>query len=287
MKTYILGALFCTVLLAGKPEEPKAFKIFDNSGKEVTWTDILLSAEKNDVVLFGELHNNPISHWLQLELCKSIFEIKKTDLVLGAEMFESDQQLIMNEYLGDVITEKNFEAEMRLWTNHKTDYKPLLNFAHSNKLSFIATNVPRRYASLVSKKGKDILSGINAQAKQYLCPLPLEVDTNLKSYRDMLAMDMGHSVNINLVYAQALKDATMANFIVNNVKKGGCFIHFNGAFHSDIHEGIGYYIKKYNNKISTMTISTVLQKAVNKLEDDYKNKADFIIVVDEDMTSTH
>ena len=45
----------------------------------------------------------------------------------------------------------------RLWNNFKTDYKPLVDFAKDNNLKFIATNIPRRFASLVFKGGFEVL----------------------------------------------------------------------------------------------------------------------------------
>jgi len=45
--------------------------------------------------------------------------------MLGAEMFESDNQLIMDEYMtGKIKNLKNFEDEAKLWPNYQTDYKP-------------------------------------------------------------------------------------------------------------------------------------------------------------------
>jgi uncharacterized iron-regulated protein len=266
--------------------EPVAYKIFDRSGKEVSWKDVIKKCSSTEVVFFGELHNNPIAHWLQLKLTKDLYEENK-NMVLGAEMFEADQQVIMNEYLSKAITEKNFDAEMRLWPNYKTDYKPLVDFAMENKLPFIATNIPRRYASMVSKKGKDELLNISADSKKFLCPLPLEVDTNLKGYQEIIKMNMGHGSNINMVNAQASKDATMAHFINANLKAKGIFVHYNGAYHSDNFEGILYYLKKYKKDVTITTISTTQQKDAGKLEKENEGKADFIIVVDEEMTSTH
>lgn len=266
--------------------DPIAYKIFDKSGKEVNWKDVVKKCSSTEVVFFGELHNNPITHWLQLKLTKDLYEENK-NLVLGAEMFEADQQIIMNEYLSKAITEKNFDAEMRLWPNYKTDYKPLVNFAMENKLPFIATNIPRRYASMVSKKGKDELLNISADAKKYLCPLPLFVDTNLKGYQEIIKMNMGHGSNINMVNAQASKDATMAHFINANLKAKGIFLHYNGAYHSDNFEGILYYLKMYKKDVTITTISTTSQKDAGKLEKENEGKADFILVVDEEMTTTH
>ena len=62
-------------------------------------------------------------------------------------MFETDNQLIIDEYFSDLIKESSFESEVRLWKNYATDYKPLLNFAKQNGLKFVASNIPRRYAS--------------------------------------------------------------------------------------------------------------------------------------------
>lgn len=288
MKKSIFVALLILIgLFFSFKTEPVAYKIYNKEGKEVQWSDVINYAKKQEVVLFGEYHNNPISHWLQLKMTQDLHNEFGDKLVLGAEMFESDQQIIMNEFLTKKITEKNFEAEMRLWTNHKTDYKPLVNFALEKKLKFIATNIPRRYASMVSKKGKDELMKVDDFAKQFLCPLPLVVDTTLKGYENIKKMDMGHGSAINMVYAQASKDATMAHFIVKNLDVKGIFLHYNGAYHSDDFEGIGYYLNLYRKGTKTVTISTSSQKDVSKLDDEYKGKADFIIVVDEQMTSTH
>jgi hypothetical protein len=79
----------------------------------------------------------------------------------------------------------------------------------------------------------------------------------------------------------------MAWFILKNLKENYIFIHYNGTYHSDNFEGISWYIKEHNPEVSIMTIATVEQKDVKDLEKENLGKADFIIVVDEDMTKTH
>ena len=92
---------------------------------------------KGDMVFFGEYHDNPISHWLQLEMSKSFFEIKGDKLFFGAEMFENGNQLVLDEYLSGFYDEKKMNAEItQLWNNYKTDYKPLVEFAKENGLRF-------------------------------------------------------------------------------------------------------------------------------------------------------
>lgn len=286
MKSKLLLLLAAAGLFSFSFKEPVAYKWYDKNGKPADWAHVVRYCSSKQVVFFGEQHDNAISHWLQLQLAKSLFEAD-TNLTIGAEMFEADQQLILDEYLDGVIAEKNFEAEMRLWKNHKTDYKPVLDFALEHQLPVIATNVPRRYASLVAKKGPEALMNLPAEAKRYICPLPYQADTSLSGYRNMLQMDMGHGSSMNMVYAQALKDATMAHFIQKNLEEHGRFLHLNGAYHSDRFEGIIHYLGLYNPKATVASITTVLQENVTTLADEHKGKADFILVVDETMTKTY
>lgn len=286
MKSRLLIVSILLFFITPSFKEPLVYKIFDKNGREVTWKDVVNYCKQKDVTFFGELHDNAITHWLQLKLTKDLYEVN-SNLTLGAEMFEADQQVIINEYLAKIISEKSFEAEMRLWKNHKTDYKPLLDFAMDKKISMVATNVPRRYASVVAKKGKDELMKISDDAKRFICPLPYEVDTTLSGYREMMQMDMGHGSSINMVYAQAIKDATMAHFISRNLKAKGLFLHYNGAYHSENYQGIIHYLSKYAPKASVATISTVQQKDASTLDKEHTGKADFILVVDEEMTRTH
>lgn len=96
---------------------------------------------------------------------KGFVWVEKDNLILGAEMFESDNQVILNEYLAGLISQSSFENEARLWPNYKTDYKPLVEFAKTNKLQFVASNVPRRYASLVNSKGFEDLMNFRIRQK--------------------------------------------------------------------------------------------------------------------------
>ncbi len=264
-----------------------AYKIFNKKGKEITYQKILEKAKKVDVVLFGELHDNPIAHWLQIELTKDLFKEKKDKLILGAEMFEADNQLILNEYLSGKISQKNFEKEARLWPNYKTDYKPLLEFGKENNTGFVATNIPRRYASMVFYKGLKSLDNLSDAAKKLIAPLPIEVDLSLPGYKELLEMSGDGHDSENFPHAQAVKDATMGYFISKSLIKNGVFLHFNGAYHSNNYEGISWYIKKYKPKTKIMTISTVTQEDISKLNTEHLGIADVIINVPESMTRTY
>lgn len=266
-----------------------AYELYDNKGKEITFDKLVNKVKKADIIFFGELHSDPLAHWLELELTKELYQLKNTNLVLAAEMFESDNQLILDEYLDGLITEKSFEDEARLWQNYKTDYKPLVSFAKENGLSFIATNIPRRYASLVANEGFEGLTRLSADALQYIAPLPVDYDPDLEGYKKMLEMSHmgGMKANENFPKAQAIKDATMAHFILKNRNRNDLVLHFNGSYHSENHEGIVWYIKKQKPGLNIITISTVQQKDVLKPDESVFDKADYILVTPSSMTQTY
>ncbi|GGW46355.1 hypothetical protein GCM10007383_33350 [Arenibacter certesii] len=239
---------------------------------------------KADIVLFGELHDNPIAHWLQYKITAELNG--QRFLILGAEMFEADNQILLNKYLNEEITFKGLDTLARLWPNYKTDYAPLVDFAKRKKLPFIATNIPRKYANLVYKNGFSILESLNTEEKEWIAPLPIPFDSELPTYKNILSM-MGDHGSPELVMAQAIKDATMAHFILKNYKNNHLFLHFNGAYHSDFYEGILWYLKRDKANLNYVTISTVSQENLKKLLPENHQKADFIICVDSDMTSTY
>lgn len=264
--------------------QKKPYVIYNAQGKKVSYEKMLKSLGKSDVVLFGELHNNPISHWLQYEVTSDLNTNKQ--LILGAEMLEAESQETLNDYLNDKISSKDLDSLVKLWPNYKTDYAPLVNFAKEKQLPFVATNIPRRYANLVYKKGFAALDTLSNEEKGWMAPLPIAFDSELPTYKAILTT-MGDHGSPELVEAQAMKDATMAYFILKNYKKDLLFIHYNGAYHSDSYEGILWYLKKERNDLKYTTISTVSQDEVSKLDKENLKKADFIICVDSNMTSTY
>lgn len=284
MRIIITLFFFFSCIYVSFSQDKPAYTLYNSKGKKVTYAKMVKELEGQNLILFGEYHDNPISHWLQLELTRDLAELR--ELTLGAEMFEADNQNQLIAYLKGEIDAKELDSTARLWKNYKTDYAPLVDFAKENSIEFIATNVPRRYARLVHKGGFSALDTLTSEEKSWIAPLPILYDSLLPTYQDILAM-MGEHGTPELVKAQAIKDATMAYFITKNWNKSKLFIHYNGAFHSNYYEGINWYINKYNSSIQIKTISTVSQANIGKLDQENIGKADFIICVDEDMTATH
>jgi len=330
---YFLILMFfsCGLYSQDKP----AYKLFDQNGKQVKYAKMMKELSNADMVFVGEQHTDPISHWFEYEVTKDLYLNKKQNLIIGAEMFESDNQVILDEYLGGFFEDKKFESDARLWKNYKTDYKPVVEFARDSGIYVVATNIPRRYASVVHKKGLEALDSLSAGAKQFIAPLPIKYDPDVACYKNILDMmkqeimpaatgkakeatmkhempdttmtsdstaqdtisapvmkeenpmiGMNSHITENLPKAQAVKDATMAYFILKNWEKGKLFVHYNGAYHSENHEGIVWYIDQEKPGLNIKTIAVTNQDDIEKLEEENKNIADYIICVPSSMTQT-
>lgn len=282
-----LVTLFALLLSMSFYSQEKAFEIYTSKGKKTSFKQLEKAALEKQFIFFGELHDDPIAHWLQLELLESLFDKHQKNLVCGSEMFEQDNQAQLDAYLSGKLNEKQLKDSCRLWSNFQTDYKPMLDFAKDNQIPWVATNIPRRFASLLFKKGIQALDSLSKEEKMWMCPLPFPIDTTLSQYAALTDSEM--HMGPNFVRAQAIKDATMAYFIWKNYQAGKIVYHLNGSYHSDFYQGILWYLNQYS-KIpmdQMMTISTVTQSDISKLEEEYKGKADFIICVPENMTRTH
>ena len=258
-----------------------------HGGKPSTLAALAKEAAKADVVFFGELHDSPMAHWCQLELYKLLAaeaKAKGKPLAIGMEMLEADDQTVLDEYLKGWLKPDALKAAANLWDNYEADYGPLVEAAKAAGQRVIATNVPRRYASLVARRGLAVLDSVSPLAKAWLPALPLAIDYAQPSYAAMLEMmgGEGHGMPTGtgnpakqFVAAQALKDATMAQNIAKNMVPNGLFYHLNGSYHSDDREGIIAYLLKLKPKAKIITITTGREGEETKKA----NEADYVLQV--------
>lgn len=283
---FIIASITCSIgFLAFSQNE--AYVIYNSKGRKISFNKMKSGLIEKSFIFFGEFHDNPISHWMELEIAKDLFAVHGNKLKLGFEMFEQDQQSLLSDYVNGLINDTSFVDSCRLWMNYDTDYAPIVQFAKKNELFCLASNIPRVYASRLFKKGRASLDTLTDLEKSYMVSLDFTVDTTLSQYSALLEMGAHMGSAINFVEAQAIKDATMAHFILKNWNRDEVFLHFNGAYHTDYYQGIIWYLLKDNPDLSIATISTVSQDDTDKLGDEHFGKADFIICVDNDMTKTH
>lgn len=292
MKTTVLTTMAIVCTCAFSAHAIEAFRLFDNSGRQVAFEEMIDSLGKAEVVFIGENHNCPISHWMELEITKALHEKHGNSLMLGEEMMEADNQLILDEYLSGKISYDRFETEARLWPNYSTDYYPVVYYAKDNGIPFVATNVPRRYANAVSNSGLGALDSFSQEALSYMAPLPIPFEYNTDDADAKFGMMQLISRRTpeemrNLAEAQALKDATMGWMIAKSMKPGTRFVHINGTMHSNSGDGIIPYLLKYRPSTQVATVTSIREDEIDSIDPDYLGLADFYIVVPTDFPMSY
>ena len=158
------------------------YKIYDTRSKQIITIDkIVTDIADADVLFFGEEHNDSACHYLENKIFRALHARYGDQLALSMEMFETDNQLALNEYLEGKIDEIRFSKDVRLWNNYK-DYRPMVEYAKQNNIPVIAADPPRRYVSLITKRGMKALDSLSKDAKKFLPPLPY--DTLTGRYRE-------------------------------------------------------------------------------------------------------
>ncbi|KQS38128.1 ChaN family lipoprotein [Pedobacter sp. Leaf194] len=259
------------------------YKIYDVKKQSlISLADIIKDMSTADVLFYGEDHNDSTGHYLESEIFKKLCEAFPKKTVLTMEMFYTDTQPVIDEYLAGLISEKNFIKEGRAWPNYK-DYRPLIEYARQNKIKVIGANAATRYSNAVTMDGLDVLKNLPKSSASFLPPLP--IDTANGRYNEKFLETLGgHSMGPMKIYqTQNLWDATMAWSIARLFKehKGIKVLQINGRFHSDEKLGALAKLQKYAPKLHILNVSAFSDESFdNPNWGKFQNLGDYIIVTD-------
>jgi len=259
------------------------YKIYDvKKQKSISIADIVADMEHADVLFFGEDHNDSIGHYLEAALFEKLHSKYPLKMALSLEMFPTDVQLEVDEYLAGLISEKNFIKESRAWGNYK-DYRPLIEYAKQNGLKVIAANAATRYSNAVTLGGLKVLENFPKTSFNFLPPTP--IDTAQGRYYEKFTETLGgHSMGTMKIYqTQNLWDATMAWSINKFIKanKGVKVLQLNGRFHSDEKLGTLAKLKQLNPKLKILNISSFSDESFNNPKwGKFSQLDDYIIITD-------
>lgn len=267
-------------------------------GREVSLKEVAADMDNYDVLMFGEEHNDSVTHFLEASLLELLYLKFGDGLALSLEMFDRDVQPVMDEYLKGFIQERHFIKDSRAWSNYN-DYKPMVLFAKRKKMDVICANAPMRYTNLAGRLGQSALEELPSSSKENFAPLPY--DTAQGEYYLKL-MSLQHSPTdsgakmparhstFNMITAQSLWDATMAYSITHYMKKNKNkkIMHVNGKFHSDEGYAVVSQLYSYNSKIKPLIISSASDDAFPKVNwAAYKKNGDYIIITDPKVPRTY
>ncbi len=261
---------------------------FDAKGNPATVEQIVKAVGDSEAVFLGELHDDAVGHAVQMEIFQRSVDayFGNRRLALSLEMFERDVQIVVDEYLSGLISEAQFMTSSRPWGNYKTDYRPLVELAKTKRIPVIAANAPRRYINMVSRNGRDSLTGLTKTAKEWLAPLPFGEPSAAyaKKFKDLMGPSPEAQMGIDKILAsQSLWDATMAHSIFKFLKtnRNPLVIHLNGGFHTEGRLGTFEHLVGYRRQTRGLVV-TIRYENDFKTFDNAKHTGlgDFVILTD-------
>ncbi len=295
MRSLLLtGFILAYGICAGQGNIENHFKIYDTRSKQIIPIEKIIDAcDRADVLFFGEEHNDSAGHFLENRIFTLLHQRYGNQLALSLEMFETDNQLVLNEYLAGIITEDRLSKDARLWSNYK-DYRPMIEYAKKNKIPVVAANPPRRYVSLVTRRGMKSLDSLSSSSKKFLPPLPYDTATG-RYYEKFTALMSGGgggptSSSANIYYSQNLWDAGMSYSIYSFWKqnKDKKIFHCVGKFHCDEKLGTLAQLQKRKPRLSILNISCFSDASFENPDwDKFSNLGDFIILTDPNLKKTY
>ncbi|EPG73805.1 PF04187 family protein [Leptospira fainei serovar Hurstbridge str. BUT 6] len=276
----ILPIFIIPLGLASQSDGSVSEKIFDSKSQtRASWTSVESKVREADVIIVGEEHDDEAGHEWQLNTFKKLSE--SFSITLSLEMLERDQQIIVDEYLKEELTEKGYLNYTKFWPNYSKDYHPLVEVAKIRNIPVLASNAPRRYVNLVSQKGIRSLMKIRSPflPPRYLLRLHRQVEYEAKLAKAMGGHHSdGSTSNLqNFVDAQYLWDASMADAIAEEFyTTGRKIVHINGRFHSDQGMGVTYRLRQMGLKVLVFSVFPLEEG--KKLGVEEFQLADFLVV---------
>lgn len=290
---YFLSALMLlfSVTNFSQVQMSEHYKIYDTRKNQlITLDQIIADCADADVLFFGEEHNDSAGHYLEAEIFKALHQKFGDQLALSLEMFETDNQVALNDYLSGFIPEDRFSKDVRLWSNYK-DYRPMIEYAKQNHINVIAANPPRRYVSMVSRRGMQSLDSLSKESKKFLPPLPY--DTLTGRYREKFFETMKGSPggdNPRVYHSQSLWDAGMSYSIYSYLKKNKKkkVFHCVGGFHTEEKLGTAAQLQMRNKKLKILNIASFSNKSfANPDWEKFIALGDYIILTDPNLKKTY
>ncbi len=236
------------------------------TGERISWDVLLKELSAVDAVFLGETHVDETTHRVELAVFRSLLTRRSKKVVLSMEMFERDEQPILDRYLSGQISERQFLKSARPWSNYRTAYRPLIETAKKAGVPVVAANFPRFARRVVARGGMEALLAMGQEKKQFI---PREIKANTKAYwrrvdnavRGHLAMMRPREGDDDrLLSTQTLWDNAMGEAVALALDRnpGSSVVHVNGGFHTSYWSGTArqFKLRKPDARFLTIDIRT-------------------------------
>ena len=205
------------------PEPPAVGDIYHlPTGTKVTADQMNAAITDARIIYVGETHDNPAAHRLELQILRAVAESYPGQVSLGLEMFNHEQQQVLNEWVAGSLSEKEFLKTSdwySVWNQDFTYYRDILNFARDNQIPVVGINVTKK---LRQKVGMADLEALDKETRALLPEMDMN-DQYQKAMTEAIYADhsQGDKMLDGFLRIQTLWDETMAESIVRALADKG------------------------------------------------------------------
>ena len=238
------------------------YRLIDSQTQHsLTATQLAQRLQKYDVIFIGEFHSNHASHLLEMQLMAAMHALRPSQ-ILTMEMFNRDQQSILNRYLDSEVGEAFLINEAPTWQNYAASYRPLIEYAKQNFIPVIAANASADIVRCIGRQGARYLGKLLQEERPLIARQPFTDQAEYRQrYMDFLeeARRLTAKRKENSYLAQLTRDNTMAESINQawSENPDAQILHLNGSFHSEHHLGTVAALKNLNSAIKIAVITPI------------------------------
>ena len=251
-----------------------------NTGKAISFPELIEQLKAIDIILVGEVHNNPEHHLIQTQLLQALMARYAPPPAVAMEFFDTTRQPVLDRFANKDLDETAFLKEVdwkNSWRFPYHFYRPILWIAREKGTVILGINAPNKVVKKVARSGlksltteernqvaEDIDLG-NMDHRAYITGIFKQ-----HRFKDHPGNGMG---NFDHFYqAQCVWDETMAETIADYMKaQGGKMVVFTGNGHIVNKFGIpDRVMRRMDIKVATIVLYPLTERTtINKKMADY------------------
>jgi len=202
---------------------PIGYIIRVETGKAVSFEQLIDQLGHKDLIFIGEVHDNPEHHLIQVQILQAL-SARYNPMVLAMEPFRRTQQPIVDRYVKGAISETTFLKDLnwrKSWAFDFHYYRPLMLVAREKGLKVLAINAPK---DLIKKVARSGLDSLDANERSQIADT---IDLSRKGHRARLREVYGRHTHKDLkkfeyfYQAQCVWEDTMAESIAKYLRSHG------------------------------------------------------------------
>lgn len=138
-----------------------------SDGKQISVARMVEEVRGEQLIFIGEIHDDRAHHALQAEVIRGVHQ-DGTPLAIGLEMFMSESQPELDDWVAGRLTDERFARLYALnWHEPLDLYAEIFRYARDNRIPLVGINVPRRLIQEVKQHG---FQALPEEARRMLPP---------------------------------------------------------------------------------------------------------------------